>query len=332
MQNTKKTGKSRIWIPSVAAVLLVLAWSGYWMFGAGWLQNQTKQQIANLQAEGYQVSYNEMKVSGWPYRFALTMQGVTVIAPPDQQNLQIYTPVLRVHAMAWKLSHLIVEIPQDSRIRDAQDQNWLYSAQRSRASLVFRQGRIFRLSTELANPVLSNQNRDAIFTAERIEMHLRPGSELDSRNVFAFATMPVWPDMPLQDISELRLQAEVFSWASLAASKNLAIWRNAAGHLQIEEAVLASMDASATVSGDLSIDQNGFLNGTTKVQFVQPGRLFDKLDKTRLRQDNQKLLDGIMVLTGGVKQVSLSFKLKKGGVYAGPFRLARMSPIVPSAR
>ncbi|VAV89572.1 hypothetical protein MNBD_ALPHA06-2028, partial [hydrothermal vent metagenome] len=96
---------------------------------------------------------------------------------------------------------------------------------------------------------------------------------------------------------------------------------------QIEEAVLASMDASATVSGDLLIDQNGFLSGTTKVSFVQPGRLFDKLDKTRLRQDEQKLLAAVAVLTGGVKEVSLSFKLKKGALYAGPFRLARMSPV-----
>jgi hypothetical protein len=327
-KSVPKTPAKKIWILFSGALLFLLAWSGYWLFGAHLLQEKAIEKIANLQAQGYQIEMQDMRVRGWPYRFALTMEDVQITPPPEIAKGRFFVPVFRVHAMAWKLSHLIVEVPEDSRFRSESDQEWLYRSERSRASLVFAGGQLSRLSLEMVKPSVVGSGEAPAYASDLIELHIRPGSDPDSREVFAFATSPVWPQMPIKPLQELRLQAEVFGATTLLAGEDLEQFRAASGHVIVDEFLLQANDASALVSGTMQIDANGYANGPLTLKLTEPGQLLSQVDLNQLDSDGQKALATISMLTGGVKETSLSFRLKKGGIYSGPFRIARTGKLI----
>jgi len=323
-----KSFKRTIWLPVLVLALLLAAWSVYWALGAAWLKQQVHQEIARYQVQGVEVSFEHMQIGGWPYRFAVTMRELRVATSSTDQELEIFIPTMHVHAMAWNLSHLIVEIPQHAQAHTNGGQSWVYTSERTRASLVLQDGSLSRLSIELVAPQLDTSTGQTAFRAEQLEVHIRPGSQPNSRNIFSFVTKPLWPAMPVQDIKQIRGQGEVFSWDAFMGTNSLHGFRDAGGHLVLDEGLFETSSSSVHVSGNLQIDENGFAKGRLKTNFIRPAALLSGLDQTQLDSDTRKAIAAISLLTGGIDEANVSFQLKKGAVYSGPFRLARLPALI----
>lgn len=328
MSNLVFAVKHKTWIPLFIGILVLVLWTVYWVFGANWMKQKAEAEIEKLVGQGYDVSTQNLQVTGWPYRFMLEVSGLEIVLPAHVARGRAFVPTVRIHAMAWQTSHLIVEFPDGGQFRTNSDQDLQYNSTRTRASLVFLQGEVSRLSIEMLTPKVQTSSGDIRYLAEQIDLHIRAGTNTDSRNVFVAAIGPVWPRMPLKPISHIKLNAEVFSWLALLNEEGLAGFRQANGHLIVHDALLSSGSASGEFSGTLHIDQNGFLAGQVKTKFIQPAELLAKLDQDQMNNDAKKTMVALRVLTGGVGTTELSFKLKKGRVYSGPFRIAKAPRIL----
>ncbi len=317
--------RKKVFLPVVFAVLLLLAWSGYWFVAANVVKNKAHQQAELLQKKGYDVSFSDLGVSGWPYRFVLTASNLQITQakgamPASAEALGLVTSLLRVHAMAWNLSHLIIEVPQPVRILAPQGEELIYSAQLTRSSLVFADGDLARLSLEIKEPVLQTIAGETLLSANMLEAHLRAGTDKDSRMIFALARVPVWPEMPISPLDEFKLQAEVFLWSSLR-EQGLQAFRAPDGRLKINQALMVSGKSSAEITGSVQVDEAGYLRGPVKVRFVSPADFLAALNTDNITDEARNTVLAISLLIGGVKETELSFKLRKGGLYMGPMRV-----------
>ncbi|PHR63163.1 MAG: hypothetical protein COA47_00680 [Robiginitomaculum sp.] len=311
----------KYWLLFGSLFVFVVLWTVYWFIAANWITGKAQAKIERYRTQNIQIETQKMNVSGWPYRFALTLEGTQITLPPEQGGAQVFVPVFRLHAMAWKLSHLIAELPEDIRIRNQTDQEWTYHSTRTRASIKITKAKISRFSLEMIAPQLSDSSDQPIYSAQNLDAHLRPGTDPDSRKLYARAERPNWPDMPLRDLQQIELQGEVFSWSALRGEPDLAAFRAASGHLVLERAYARTEQASINLSGTFHLDKNGYAAGPLKIKMQRPADLIAALDQSRFNFEKKKGLGIFSVLTGGVDETELSFRLKKGGIYSGPFRL-----------
>ena len=67
--------KSRFWLylPFVLLLILVGAWTGYWLFAKAQIDKGIDQWIAGEQARGTVVEYSAKSLGGFPYRFELVV-------------------------------------------------------------------------------------------------------------------------------------------------------------------------------------------------------------------------------------------------------------------
>jgi hypothetical protein len=315
--------RHKVWIPFVVAIAVFVLWSGYWLFAAGIMKQKAEDKIAGWQGSGYIIDSKPLKVSGFPYRFVLTLEQLNITLPEAQANEQVFIETALIHAMAWKPTHLIIEFPPASSILIGSQKELSYNAEKTRASMVFKNGQLLRFSTEIIAPKITDSSNKALYQASRIDTHFRPGSTNDSRKVFATISQPLWPQMPLQPISEIKLNTEISAWSALQGKQKLGNFRAADGSLLVDQFSLISDQSSVSFSGTLQIDQRCFLSGKVKTRFVQPAKVLSKLDKSSLSGDVVSTITAIGLLIGGVEETEMSFTLRKGGVYTGPFKIAK---------
>jgi len=315
--------RHKVWIPFVVAIVIFALWSSYWLFAAGVMKQKAENKISEWQSLGYVIDLKPLEVSGFPYRFVLTLERLNVTLLEAQANQKIFVEKALIHSMAWKPTHLIVELPTASNISIGSKQELNYAAQKTRASLVFKNGQLSRFSTEIIAPKIADTSNEVVYQASRIDAHFRFGSTNDSRKVFATISQPFWPQMPLKPISEIKLNTEVFAWSALQGKQKLDNFRAANGSLQVDQFSLVSDKSLVSFSGNLQIDQRCFLTGKVKTRFVQPAKILSRLDKSSFSGDVVSTITAIGLLIGGVEETEMSFTLRKGGVYTGPFKIAK---------
>lgn len=101
----------RAWLFAPIAILaiLVLAWSFYWVWMRGRLDASLEAWIADQRAGGAEISFAEKRIGGFPYRFALTLDGLDAAEPATGQSWRAER--LQVVMQPWDLQHLILRSP-----------------------------------------------------------------------------------------------------------------------------------------------------------------------------------------------------------------------------
>ncbi len=100
-----------LWVMIVAVGL----WSSYWGVGAYLLGNAANQWFADQAASGMTAQKTGLSLSGFPNRFDLTVEGVTIADP--QTGIGWEAPFAQVFAMTWKPWHIITALPPEQIIR-----------------------------------------------------------------------------------------------------------------------------------------------------------------------------------------------------------------------
>jgi hypothetical protein len=77
----KKRHRIGIFAPAILVALLFGGWSGYWFYTAHRLETELAAQRDALIKAGYQVSYQPLRIQGFPYRMKADFKDLTVIAP-----------------------------------------------------------------------------------------------------------------------------------------------------------------------------------------------------------------------------------------------------------
>lgn len=262
--------RKRIIILACAVLLVVLAWSGAWLFIAG----QVRQQIDALAlADGEtnpRLTCGTLTVSGYPFRFDVECDALALTSG----DLLVSAPALRASVMVYKPNHLIASAIGPVEIADAfTGMKQEVSFKDIEGSFRLESWRIERFSI-LANEVAW---KDKLFgdtliaQSPHVELHLLDIPEQHDATTHRASLAGYLkidsiaaPTIQLADTNaevELEMSAlpdDIRNWGAVPF---LPDWQQAGGKLTISGIRANDSTADLNATGELSLDAQGYPTG-----------------------------------------------------------------------
>lgn len=166
---------SRRWLiaPYILAVLLAAGWCGWWFYGAGQLQVAMDRQSEALAKRGVHLHWEERTVTGFPFRFLVTLDKVTVL---ERGGWDVSTPRLEMEAGAWNPGHWVAVAPQSVTFaRTDGSKAFTVSGEALRMSASHFGDTPPKVSVEGVKLKVSGTSPFAVI--DRFELHLAPDPE-----------------------------------------------------------------------------------------------------------------------------------------------------------
>lgn len=263
----------RIIILGVVVVLVVLAWSGAWLFLAG----QVRQQVEALAlADGEtapQLTCGDLSVGGYPFRFDLDCTDAVLVAADVMAEM----PELRASVMVYRPNHILAWAKGPLELSDA------FTGQRSalewtgmEASLRIEDWRVARFS--LIADALTWTDRlfeHQIAKADHVEFHLLdiPEAHDADRHLAALANYASARGVEAPGLGltggEAELEAEISALPddirTLGAEPLLPAWQRNGGVLTLTRLHATDATADLEATGHIALDEQGFPNGTIEI-------------------------------------------------------------------
>ncbi|KIT17403.1 DUF2125 domain-containing protein [Jannaschia aquimarina] len=101
------------WLLILTLVLSAL-WGGWWVVGSAGLDRGLRAGIEAARADGWQIDYADLSVSGFPNRFDTTVTEPEVTAPGG--GLAWSAPFLQVFALSYRPNHVIAVAPDSQSL------------------------------------------------------------------------------------------------------------------------------------------------------------------------------------------------------------------------
>ena len=118
---------------AIAVLVAGLAWSGFWVFAAWQTRGATENWFADRRAAGWEASYSDLAVRGFPNRVDRTFTDL-VLADP-RSGVIWEAPFFQVFQLSYKPGHLIAAWPE-THVLTTPGGQWQITGQGQRASVV----------------------------------------------------------------------------------------------------------------------------------------------------------------------------------------------------
>ena len=335
--NTRRT----LLLVMIAILVVLGAYSGYWVYVRGVIAGEVDNWIAEQEAAGYEMEDQGVSVTGYPYRFAITVDAPQVRAPQAEGGWFVRWGRLRATASPFNFNHWIFEFEGPlfaEQGADAQRQAVRLDAERARISLVAgSDGRTRRVGLDFEQVALESLAGDdpglrsiarLLFTGEVLdsdEMHLR----LEATGVAA--TSEAIGRRIVQEFGDtaetMRIDMRVTEWTSLAARADAIAWRDAGGELSVGAAQLDWGPARLSGHGDFTLDAMARPDGRLSLRIADPDALAEALVSAGVvsEENAPALRTAALLAPRGPEGVALPLRLREGAIWLGPARLGSLN-------
>ncbi|NEX95194.1 DUF2125 domain-containing protein, partial [Caulobacter sp. 17J65-9] len=187
MSVERKSSKLGLILPFAIVGVLLAAWSVWWFVVAHKLETGMDAEVANLRRGGYQVSWTDRRVDGWPFRTFVQMQNVKIAAPSGHA---IAMPRLHAEANTYALRTWVFAAPDGLTLTRGAKGDVRVTGQAIRGSVTIpRSAPSPHLALELLQPVFTpaaGAERFPLAGAGKVAFELRPrkGSQTDAEARF----------------------------------------------------------------------------------------------------------------------------------------------------
>lgn len=113
-------------------VLGTVLWSGYWFVGSSAVRQGAEKWFAEQAERGLTAEKTDLRVTGFPNRFDMTVDGLRLGDPKSGSVWQ--APFVQIFAMTWKPWHIIAALPPE-QVVTVDGQDITLTSQGMRASL-----------------------------------------------------------------------------------------------------------------------------------------------------------------------------------------------------
>ncbi len=266
--------KKRIIILGSVLLVLVLLWSGAWLFVA----NQIRSQVDALAlADGEttpQVTCGTLEIGGYPFNFDIRCSDTTLVSG----DLMVTVPDVRISALAYRPNHVLASAQGPAQIADA------FTGQRNTvswtaldASLRIESWRIARLSVEGDGLAWSDTlfGNALVAQSPHIEAHLLDMAEQHDaeagRSALAAYVMAEGVEVPGIALAQTNAEIEgevtglpddIRNWG---AAPLLQDWQQAGGKLRLIGVRASDGVSDLSATGDLTLDAQGFPTGSIAI-------------------------------------------------------------------
>jgi hypothetical protein len=331
---TPNFGRRIKWLGVFAAFLMV-AWTGGWFYLARLGEEQVDLALANANKGGQNAVCDSRLIKGYPFRFGLFCDSVAL----DQleKGVRVSAGALRTAAQVYNPWHLVAELDGPASIEvpgmEPLDINWslLHSSVRANRPLPDR------VSIEAKDLEVSLKSRpglgNRVILSSYAAGHMR---KEDKDTAFAGEVDNLMIDPVIvkgRDIPALSVSYDAVLTDGVrilaATPKNIrAVLRGASG--QIRSATLTFKEGGAmTLSGPLSVDASGFVDGDITLKFTDGEKLGAALARALPEAASviEPSLAAAAMAAGKDKEATLTLTIRKGKISAGFFPIGNIPPI-----
>jgi hypothetical protein len=330
------------------------AYAGYWYYLAYYAEDRVREMARNLARSGLEFDYQQLDISGFPYRLVLDFQNVEVTYRDGPLRLDWSGPSLQGILQPWQPGHAVL-FAQDSLIG--------ISYRTERTSAVTIEPGLLSLSLRSTERdgdryslVLEDSRVQALsgsageFFAERAEIHFRSRRLPPAGATASGLVEPVLAEISLS-VSGLgtgpgsgrdeTAMIDQFTIDLLPRGRffprlttySLAAWRDAGSTMDIGK--ITAGWGKVRVEGDGSVTLDGDLQplGAISLRTSDPDGLLEKMTgagwiSSRDRHDAAQAIELFRSLAAPGLPVALSISLQGGAITMGPVVLAEFGPLV----
>ncbi|MBN9888728.1 DUF2125 domain-containing protein [Salipiger abyssi] len=301
---------------TLLVIAAALAWSAYWGWSA-WAQRQAiKAWFEDRRAEGWEASYDDLSIQGFPNRLDTSFTGL-LLADPDS-NTVWEAPFLQVLQVVYSRDHVIVAFPESQRI--SHDGNaYEITAQGLRASLVRDGGELLRANAEAE---VLNVSGEAPLALSGLTAAISRLEESDSRYRIAVNAEGIATGgaaLPGGSEDGLRLDSTV----TLEAPLRLEDYTEARPtRIEIARAELGKDALRLSAAGAADVDRSGRLDGelSLRVENMDEAIAAERA-AGRVPPEILTLIEGAADLLSGLSgrddRIDLTFEFREGKTWLG---------------
>lgn len=325
--------------------LLVLAsvlWSGYWFVGSSMIRSAADDWFAAQAARGVTAENSALSVAGFPNRFDLSAEGITLADPASGIGWQ--APFAQVFAMTWKPWHIIAALPPD-QVVTLPDQDIAIASEGLRASLRVRPAGNLPLAMAIAETGAISATSSQGWTAEADKAVLSLGAAAEGANAYEIAVdiAGLAPDPVLLQrlvaegglppaIAEIRLRATATLTAAL--DRHAADTAPRLATVELTDTLVTWGDVSMTATGSIAPDDQGYAAGriafaVTNWRKMMPVLVASGSVKPELARTVETMLDSLARQSGDAEMLKLPLVLKDGWMSMGPLPLGPAPLLLP---
>ncbi len=329
-------------------ILATVIWSGYWFVGSSALRQGAEQWFVDQAAGGMTAEKTALRVTGFPNRFDLTVEGLRLADP--QSGIGWQAPFAQVFAMTWKPWHIIAALPPE-QVVTLPDQAVTLTAEGLRASLRAKPATAVPLAAVIAEsgPFTATSTAGWTVGAAKAVASLSVDEEVpgagDAPNAYVLALDIV--DLAPDPAAIERLVAEAGLPRTIAVVKLLATATTTASldrfasdtnprlaALDLTESLVTWGDLSVTATGRIAPDDQGFAAGrieiaVTNYQRLVPALVAAGVIKPELSQTVGNMLAALAQDSGDPDLLQMPLVLEGGRVSLGPLPLGPAPLMVP---
>ena len=260
--------------PYIALAIAVALWSGAWWSARQTLIRHMDELISGYRASGYDFSWTQRTVSGYPFRLDVVLTQFKGVSP---SGWGLTSDRLEGEAYMHAPDHWVFGAPQGLSLLRPQGGTIEVTGSTLHASIHGLDMRPPSLSVEGLNlrfKSASGTQPLALTTADKVEFHLRPGPDRQGAVLFRLINGRSPPRGPLDLIAagrpvDLQLEAILSKADALRGpglAKSFRTWALAGGRATLKEAKVTAGDAMIKTSpGDLSLTPDGYLSAQLDV-------------------------------------------------------------------
>lgn len=286
-----KHSRLGLYIPFGLAIAAVIGWSIFWVWARGQAEARVDQARADLTKAGYQISWKERTIGGYPFRLNINLTETSVREPG---GWGLDAPLLEAQANAFSPGSWVIAAPQSLTFVRPEGGPVKITGELVRASLTHLSNRPPSLSFQAIKAAFAPEAgaRPFAFTAaDKVEFHLRAGPD-DEGGVFlkvegatarpgsvlAVAGQGKPVAMSWNSTLSAMSKFEGDTWAD--AVRN---WTQAGGQMTVRDAGLSAGDAILRIKGGkLAADSDGRASGVLDLTLGQTDRVIAAMGQTGL--------------------------------------------------
>ncbi|KAA5803942.1 DUF2125 domain-containing protein [Alkalicaulis satelles] len=343
-RSASPSSRLTLFIPFALLAAAVIIHGAYWVWMSGEIRAAAHDWIEEQEEAGYTIAYQDLEVTGYPFRFSVRASDPHITAPAQAGGWSARYQRLAATAQFYNLNHWILVL--DGAGEFAVDMaggpaRYRIDADAARVSVVAAGGATTRLGAEFTGlaltalegpePVFSGLDRlvaeglagaDDTFALRLEVTGARYGAGALPENVAqAFG----------REAELVRLDARLRAWPLLAATGDTGHWAREGGAIEVRQARLEWGAALISGSGELTLDALTRPAGRLSVIVSNPERLSGALVAAGLVNEEQGQALRLAALMAPPRQegIALPLRLQDGAVFLGPARLGaprRLNP------
>lgn len=285
----RKPGRAGLYVPFLLAGMAAVAWSGFWLYARGEAGKQLDAGAEAMRKAGYDVSWSERTIGGYPFRLNVTLKDAHIREP---SGWALSTPKLEGQAFLHGLGTWVIATPEGLTFTRPLGGPVNVTGDVIHASLSNFDKPLPHFSfegTKLTFAPAAGAQPFALSAADRVEFHLRPGPA-DQAAVFfkvdagkarlsgLFARIA--GDKPIS-ITWDSILSKVSAFKGADWPTAVRGWTTAGGRMTVRQAGITAGEAVLGAQGGvLSVGYDGRLNGSLDVTLREAPKALGAMAET----------------------------------------------------